>query len=73
MRNRVEITGINTSELKPMPNEESIKLIKESQNGDDDARDLVVYGNLLLVLILSISLISCINTMKEKKGSIYAS
>ena len=27
---------------------------------------------LLLVLILSISLISCINTMKEKKGSIYA-
>lgn len=67
MRNRVEITGINTSELKPMPNEESIKLIKESQNGDDDARDLVVYGNLLLVL----SVIKKFNNRGENRDDLF--
>ena len=50
MRNRVEITGINTSELKPMSNDEMMELIPLSQNGDDDARDKLVYGNILLVL-----------------------
>ena len=50
MRNRVEITGINTSELVPLTNEEMMELIPLSQNGDDDARDKLVYGNILLVL-----------------------
>ena len=34
MRNRVEITGINTSELKVLPNEVMMELIVKSQNGD---------------------------------------
>ena len=67
MRNRVEITGINTSELRPMANEESIKLIKESQNGDDDARDAVVYGNLLLVL----SVIKKFNNRAENRDDLF--
>lgn len=50
MRNRVEITGINTSELKAISNERAMELIKLSHEGDDDARDELVYGNLLLVL-----------------------
>lgn len=50
MRNRVEITGINTSELVPLTNEEMMELIELSQNGDDEARDKLVYGNILLVL-----------------------
>ena len=50
MRNRVEITGINTSELVPLTNEEMMELIPLSQKGDDDARDKLVYGNILLVL-----------------------
>lgn len=50
MRNRVEITGINTSELKPISNEESMRLLELSHKGDKDARDKLVYGNLLLVL-----------------------
>lgn len=50
MRNRVEITGINTSELSPLSNDEMMELIPLSQNGDDDARDKLVYGNILLVL-----------------------
>ena len=50
MRGKVEITGINTSELKVMPQDELMDLIKESQNGNLEARDLIVEGNLKLVL-----------------------
>lgn len=50
MRGKVEITGINTSELKVMPQEELMALIKESQKGNLEARDLIVEGNLKLVL-----------------------
>lgn len=50
MRNRVEITGINTSELKTIPNEVMMDLIVRSQSGDYDARDELVLGNVKLVL-----------------------
>lgn len=50
MRNRVEITGINTSQLKTISNEKMMELIALSQNGDDNARDELVYGNLKLIL-----------------------
>ena len=50
MRNRVEIAGINTSELKALSNEKTMELLELSHNGDDYARDELVYGNLLLVL-----------------------
>jgi RNA polymerase sporulation-specific sigma factor len=50
MRNKVEITGINTADLKTIPNEEMMELIKKSQEGDFQARDDLVYGNLKLVL-----------------------
>lgn len=50
MRNRVEITGINTSELKTISNEKMMELIVKSQNGDDSARDELVFGNLKLIL-----------------------
>jgi RNA polymerase sporulation-specific sigma factor len=50
MRNRVEITGINTSQLKTISNEKMMELIELSQKGDDNARDELVYGNLKLIL-----------------------
>ena len=50
MRNRVEITGVNTSQLKTIPNERMMELIVMSQSGDDNARDELVYGNLKLIL-----------------------
>ncbi len=50
MRNRVEITGVNTSQLKTLTNERMMELIVMSQNGDDSARDELVYGNLKLIL-----------------------
>ena len=50
MRNKVEITGVNTSELKVMSHEETMMYIKKSHEGDIDARNKVVEGNLKLVL-----------------------
>ena len=50
MRNRVEITGVNTAQLKTIPNERMMELIVLSQAGDDNARDELVYGNLKLIL-----------------------
>ncbi|HEY8445041.1 MAG TPA: RNA polymerase sporulation sigma factor SigG [Bacilli bacterium] len=50
MRNRVEITGVNTSQLKTISNEKMMELIVKSQAGDDEARDELVYGNLKLIL-----------------------
>ncbi|MBQ8293491.1 MAG: RNA polymerase sporulation sigma factor SigG [Bacilli bacterium] len=50
MRGKVEITGINTSELKVMPQDEVMELIKKSQEGSLEARDLIVEGNLKLIL-----------------------
>lgn len=50
MRNRVEITGVNTSDLKTISNEEMMELLVKSQNGDDSARDELIYANLKLIL-----------------------
>jgi RNA polymerase sporulation-specific sigma factor len=50
LKNRVEITGVNTSELKTIPNEKMMELILESQAGNDEARDELVIGNLKLIL-----------------------
>ncbi len=48
--NKVEISGINTSELKVLKESEKIELLKLAQNGDKNARDKLVVGNLRLVL-----------------------
>ena len=46
----VDIVGINTSELKVLKNEETIKLFKKYQSGEKGAKDDIVNGNLKLVL-----------------------
>lgn len=50
MRNKVEITGINTADLVVMPHDEIMRLIEEGQKGNIDSRNKVVEGNLKLVL-----------------------
>ena len=47
---KVEICGIDTSKLKVMRESEKIELLKKAQNGDKQARDALVFGNLRLVL-----------------------
>ena len=47
---KVEIPGVNTSELKTLSNEEMTKLFIAYQNGDKTAKDKLVESNLKLVL-----------------------
>jgi RNA polymerase sporulation-specific sigma factor len=48
--NKVEICGINTSQLKLLSESEKMELLKKAQAGDNDARDKLIKGNLRLVL-----------------------
>lgn len=49
-KNKVEITGINTSKIKVLKHEEMVELFKKYQKGDLQAKDELVNGNLKLVL-----------------------
>lgn len=51
-RNKVDITGINTSDLKTLSQSEMEELFKRYKDGDDTAKELLVNGNLKLVLSL---------------------
>lgn len=48
--NKVEISGVNTSELKVLNEAEKMRLLKLAQSGDKSAREQLVVGNLRLVL-----------------------
>ncbi len=48
--NKVEICGVNTAKLPVLTNSRMRELFKEVQNGDREARDQLVNGNLRLVL-----------------------
>ncbi len=48
--NKVEICGINTSRLKVLGEEEKMRLLKKSREGDKKAREELINGNLKLVL-----------------------
>ena len=50
MINKVEICGVNTSKLPVLTNEEKLILFKKIKNGDKEAREKFVQGNLRLVL-----------------------
>lgn len=47
---KVEICGINTSELKVLKENEKTELLKKIKNGDKKAREELIKGNLRLVL-----------------------
>ena len=47
---KVEITGINTSNLKSLTHKENIELFKKMHSGDDSAKEKLINGNLKLVL-----------------------
>lgn len=49
-KNKVEITGINTSRIKVLKHKEMVELFKRYQNGDSLAKEELVNGNLKLVL-----------------------
>lgn len=49
-RHKVEISGVNTSNIKVLTNEETSELFKKMKEGDSFARDDLINGNLKLVL-----------------------
>ena len=49
-RHKVDITGVNTSNIKVLTNEEMKLLFERMKNNDKEARELLVNGNLKLVL-----------------------
>ena len=48
--NKVEICGVNTSELPVLKNKQMKELLLQIKNGDEEARQQFVRGNLRLVL-----------------------
>lgn len=49
-KNKVEITGINTKDIIVLTNEEMVDLFRKNKIGDQYARNLLIEGNLKLVL-----------------------
>ncbi|MBQ9011497.1 MAG: SigB/SigF/SigG family RNA polymerase sigma factor [Bacilli bacterium] len=49
-RHKVEICGVNTADIEVLSNDEQISLFKKYQNGDKEAKERLVNGNLKLVL-----------------------
>ena len=50
MFNKVEICGVNTSKLPLLSNEEKKELLIKIKDGDEEARQTFINGNLRLVL-----------------------
>lgn len=50
MQGKVEICGVNTAKLKVLKNDETMALLKRTKQGDMDAREQLIGGNLRLVL-----------------------
>lgn len=50
MQSKVEICGINTSKLQVLKSDETMELLRRTKNGDTDAREKLIRGNLRLVL-----------------------
>ena len=50
MQGKVEICGVNTAKLKVLKNEETMELLRRAREGDEQAREELICGNLRLVL-----------------------
>ncbi len=50
MQNKVEICGVNTGKIKVLKESEKMELLHKIKQGDEDAREQMVNGNLKLVL-----------------------
>ena len=50
MQHKVEVCGVNTSKLKVLKNEETRALLLRAKEGDQQAREELISGNLRLVL-----------------------
>ncbi len=67
MSNRVDICGINTSELPKLKSEEVADLMRKLKQGDENARQLFLFSNMRLVL----SVVKRFNTNKNNIDDIF--
>ena len=65
--NKVEICGVNTAKLKVLSDDEKKTLLLRSKEGDDSARQALIYGNLRLVL----SIIQRFSNRKENMEDLF--
>lgn len=65
--NKVEICGVNTAKLKVLTDEEKKTLLKKTKEGDMQARQELIYGNLRLVL----SIIQRFTNRKENMDDLF--
>lgn len=65
--NKVEITGVNTSKLPVLTNAEKNELLEKIKDGDLEARELFINGNLRLVL----SIIQRVNSRGENLDDLF--
>ena len=65
--NKVELCGVNTSELKVLTDEEKKTLLKKVKEGDEEARQELIFGNLRLVL----SIIQRFTNRKENMDDLF--
>ena len=49
-KGKVEITGVNTAKIELLKKEEALELFKKAREGDSEARQRLINGNLRLVL-----------------------
>ena len=50
MQGKVEIAGVNTAKLKVLKNDETMELLRQTKEGNQEARRKLIEGNLRLVL-----------------------
>lgn len=65
--NKVEICGVNTSNLKVLSDKEKNELLLKAKSGDQNARQELIYGNLRLVL----SIIQRFTNRKENLDDLF--
>lgn len=66
-RHKVEISGVNTANIKVLTNEEMQELFTRYKNGDNFAREDIINGNLKLVL----SILKSFNKTDENKDDLF--
>lgn len=64
-KNKVDITGINTSKLKTLTNEEQLELFEKFHQGDLEAREELINGNLKLVLSILKKFINRVDNLDD--------
>ena len=65
--NKVEICGVNTSELTVLTDEQKTDLLRRTKEGDAQARQELIFGNLRLVL----SIIQRFTNRKENMDDLF--